>query len=223
MGKRYFTDSFYKFFIELTLNNQKSWFDINRKRYEVDVKGVFEYFISDLILEMASHQGDFIGLTAKECIFRINRDIRFSKDKSPYKLFCSASIHKGGRKSMLPGGIYLELGPEKCAIYSGIYMPEKEELYKIRQNIASNLVAFDRAIHEERFLKYFGHVRGEKNKKIDSVFKDALNEQNLLLNKQYYVMHEFEAEKTLEDDFLSFVIDVWNSAHDFNIILGWAL
>jgi len=217
---KYFSESFYEFFIELSMNNQKSWFDIHRKRYERDVKGVFERFISDVIEGMSVVNFDFKGLNAKECIFRINRDIRFSKDKNPYKLFCSASIHKGGKKSMIPGGIYLELGPEKCAIYSGVYMPEKDELFKIRENISGNLIEFDKAINERSFLQYFGYVRGEKNKKIDSVFKDALNAQNLLLNKQFYVVHEFEAERTLEADFLDYVLNCWRIAQPLNKILS---
>ena len=202
------------------MNNHKSWFDLNRKRYESDVKLMFENFIQHLIEEMSLINDDFKGLHAKECIFRINRDIRFSKDKQPYKLFCSASIHKGGKKSMTPGGIYIELGPEKCAIYSGVYMPEKEELYKIRMNIANNLERFESAIQEEAFLLYFGSVRGEKNKKIDSIFKEALQTQNLLLNKQFYVMHEFDAERTLEMNFLGMVIDAWSAAKNFNALLG---
>lgn len=218
-GHPFFTLDFYEFFIELSMNNQKSWFDLNRKRYESEVKLRFENFIQHLIEAMSVINADFKDIKPKDCIFRINRDIRFSKDKQPYKLFCSASIHKGGKKSMTPGGLYIELGPEKCAIYSGVYMPEKEDLYKIRLNIANNLDSFHAAIHEERFLRYFGHVRGEKNKKIDAVFKEASLAQNLIFNKQFYVMHEFDAERTLDMDFLVMVIEAWSSAKNFNALL----
>ncbi len=220
MKSAFFTMDFYEFFIELSMNNHKSWFDLNRKRYESDVKLRFENFIEHLIEKMSEINDDFKELRAKDCIFRINKDIRFSRDKQPYKLFCSASIHKGGRKSMTPGGIYLELGPEKCAIYSGVYMPEREELHKIRMNISNNLEGFNSAINEADFLKYFGSVLGEKNKKIDVVFKDASQSQNLLFNKQFYVMHEFEAERTLNTDFLTYTTSVWTSSQNFNKIIG---
>lgn len=214
-----FSISFFEFFIELTLNNHKSWFDVNRKRYEREVKAVFENFVSALIDQFVAESDDFKGLVAKECIFRINRDIRFSKDKNPYKLFCSASIHKGGKKSMIPGGLYLEIGPERCAIYSGVYMPEKEDLFKIRENISHNLEALKGVLANDQFVSFFGTVHGEKNKKIDTCFKEAAILEPLLFNKQFYVVHEFEAEKSMEEDFLEYVMNCWRIALPLNNIL----
>lgn len=211
-----FNPDFFEFFIELSMNNQKSWFDLNRKRYEENVKAPFLEFVGALIEKMSAIDSDFNGIVPKECVFRINKDIRFSKNKMPYKSFCSASIHIGGRKSMFPGGMYIEIGAESCGIYSGVYMPEKEDLLKYRENIAANISSFQEAISEEQFLKYFGSVRGEKNKKIDPKFKEVISKEPLILNKQFYVMHSFEAEKTFENDFLKYVIDVWLSANKFN-------
>ena len=211
-----FEPDFFEFFIELSMNNQKSWFDLNRKRYEENVKAPFLEFVGALIEKMSAIDSDFNGIVPKECVFRINKDIRFSKNKMPYKSFCSASIHIGGRKSMFPGGMYIEIGAENCAIYTGVYMPEKEDLLKYRENIAANISSFQEAISEEQFLKYFGSVRGEKNKKIDPRFKEVISKEPLILNKQFYVMHSFEAEKTFENDFLKYVIDVWLSANKFN-------
>jgi len=214
-----FEPDFFEFFIELSMNNQKSWFDLNRKRYEENVKAPFLEFVGALIEKMSAIDSDFNGIVPKECVFRINKDIRFSKNKMPYKSFCSASIHIGGRKSMFPGGMYIEIGAESCGIYSGVYMPEKEDLLKYRENIAANISSFQKAITEANFLKYFGSVRGEKNKKIDSKFKEVISKEPLILNKQFYVMHSFEAEKTFENDFLKYVIDVWLSANKFNNVL----
>ena len=134
-----FEPDFFEFFIELSMNNQKSWFDVNRKRYEENVKAPFLEFVGALIEKMSAIDSDFNGIVPKECVFRINKDIRFSKNKMPYKSFCSASIHIGGRKSMFPGGMYIEIGAESCGIYSGVYMPEKEDLLKYRENIAARV------------------------------------------------------------------------------------
>ena len=136
------TEAYYEFFIELALNNQKSWFDVNRARYEADVKKPFLAFVTQLLDKVAAMDPRFAGIDAKSCIFRINKDIRFSKDKTPYKLHCSAAIQLGGRKEMSAGGMYLEFGPEHCGIYSGIYMPEREALQLIRERIAGNLEGF---------------------------------------------------------------------------------
>ena len=219
MSKQYFDISFYEFFLELSLNNQKSWFDENRKRYENEVKQPFIDFISDLLVCMSEFDRGYQGLTAKDCLFRINKDIRFSKDKSPYKLHCSASLHIGGRKKMWPGGMYIELGAESCGIYSGVYMPEKEDLLKFRNNIANNLIDFDKAIHKPNFIKYFGEVLGSKNKIIDSSLKESAAKQPLIFNKQFYVAHSFEPEKSFESGFIEYIIDVWRSASDFNNVL----
>ena len=220
MSKQYFDISFYEFFLELSLNNQKSWFDENRKRYENEVKQPFIDFISDLLVCMSEFDKRYQDLTAKDCLFRINKDIRFSKDKSPYKLHCSASLHIGGRKKMWPGGMYIELGAESCGIYSGVYMPEKEDLLKFRNNIANNLIDFDKAIHKPNFIKYFGEVLGSKNKIIDSSLKEAAAKQPLIFNKQFYVAHSFEPEKSFESGFIEYIIDVWRSAATFNNILA---
>ena len=212
----HFKYDFFEFFIELSMNNQKTWFDLNRKRYEEKVKAPFLEFVGALIEKMSAIDPNFSGIDTKNCLFRINKDIRFAKDKTPYKLFCSASIHIGGRKSMFPGGMYLEIGAENCAIYTGVYMPEKEDLLKYRENIASNILKFQSSISDPEFVKYFGAVRGEKNKKIDPKFKEVISQEPLILNKQFYVMHSFEAEKTFDNDFINYVVDVWLSAKKFN-------
>lgn len=220
MLKQYFDMAFYEFFLELAINNQKSWFDENRKRYENEVKSPFVNFVSDLIQSMSKFDERYGELNAKDCLFRINKDIRFSKDKSPYKLHCSASLHIGGRKKMWPGGMYIELGAESCGIYSGVYMPEKEDLKKFRANIANNLISFDKAINQPKFIKYFGEVLGDKNKIIDSSLKEAGLKQPLIYNKQFYVAHTFQPELTFESNFLDYAIDVWRAADEFNSVLS---
>jgi len=207
---------FFEFFIELTVNNQKRWFDENKTRYESEVKQPFLEFVEQLITKMAEINNDYSGLSAKECIFRIYKDVRFSKDKTPYKTHCSASLHIGGRKTMWPGGIYLELGAESCAIYSGVYMPEKEALLQFRSNIASNPTRLEKAIKNPQFIKTFGSVLGEKNKILPPEFKEAAQVQPLIFNKQFYVRHEFEPEVALEPGLDDYIVDVWQKAKEFN-------
>ena len=211
-----FTEAFYEFFIELSTNNQKSWFDSHRARYERDVKSLFSAFVASLLNKMAEVDPRFRGLDEKQCIFRINKDIRFSKDKTPYKLHCAAALQLGGKKEMGAGGLYIQIGPEHCGIYSGVYMPEKEELKRIRGLIAGDLKGFESVIRSEAFLKFFGTVKGEKNKRIDSVWTDAAAEQPLLYNKQFYVEHTVDAEDTLRGNFDEYVVEVWKASLGFN-------
>ena len=213
------TEAFYEFFIELSANNQKSWFDENRARYEREVKALFLTFVESVLVKMVAVDGRFSGMEAKQCIFRINKDIRFSKDKTPYKLHCAAAIQIGGRKEMGAGGLYIQLGPEECGLYSGVYMPEKDELMRIRGLIAGDLEGFNRVITDKAFVKYFGTVRGEKNKRIDADWVVAAAEQPLLYNKQFYIQHAMDAEDTLRSNFDDYVVEVWKASKGFNAFL----
>ena len=213
------TEAFYEFFIELSANNQKSWFDENRARYEREVKALFLTFVESVLVKMAAVDDRFSGMEAKHCIFRINKDIRFSKDKTPYKLHCAAAIQIGGRKEMGAGGLYIQLGPEECGLYSGVYMPEKDELMRIRGLIAGDLEGFNRVITDKAFVKYFGTVRGEKNKRIDADWVVAAAEQPLLYNKQFYIQHVMDAEDTLRSNFDDYLVEVWKASKGFNAFL----
>ena len=131
----YFTPDFLHFFMELAPNNNKDWFDNNRDRYKKSVKEPFENFVEKLIKELKKTE-DVMDGRPSDFIFRINKDIRFSKDKSPYKLQMSAAISKGGKKDMVNIGVYFELGPEHLGVYTGVYMPDKEQIDRIRRHIA---------------------------------------------------------------------------------------
>ena len=208
-----------EFLEDLVANNNTEWMHANKKRYE-SYKKDYHNYIASILTEIKPLDKSLEPLEIKNCTFRINRDIRFSKDKSPYKLHCSASLHIGGRKKMWPGGMYIELGAESCGIYSGVYMPEKEDLMNFRMNIAKNLQYFDKAIQKPNFIKYFGEVLGSKNKKIDATLKEAAAKQPLIFNKQFYVAHSFEPEKSFDSDFIEYIIDVWRAAADFNDALA---
>lgn len=219
MSKTYFTIDYFEFFIELALNNQKSWFDENRKTYEKVVRPQFLGFAADLREALTEKNPAFGNLDIKKSIFRINRDIRFSKDKAPYKTFFSAIFSPHGNKSMKPQGLYVEIGPEKCGLYSGSYMPEKEELAKIRARIFEDSDRFNKIINQDEFKKYFGEVKGSRNKRIDKQWMAKSEEQPFLLNKQFYVQHFFEAEDCLKGGLIDKCLNVYRAAESFNDFL----
>ena len=219
MSKTYFTIDYFEFFIELALNNQKSWFDENRKTYEKVVRPQFLEFAADLREALSEKNPAFGNLDIKKSIFRINRDIRFSKDKAPYKTFFSAVFSPHGNKSMKPQGLYVEIGPEKCGLYSGSYMPEKEELAKIRARIFEDSDGFNEIINEDDFKKYFGEVKGNRNKRIDKQWMAKSDEQPFLLNKQFYVQYFFEAEECLTGGLIDKCLNVYRAAESFNDFL----
>ncbi len=112
----WFTKEYEQFFDELNNNNEREWFNANKSRYEKHVKKPFEAFVSDLILRMQQYDSA-CQIQPKDAIFRVNRDIRFSKDKTPYKVQMSAVVGKGGKKESSLTGVYLELGSQHLRVY----------------------------------------------------------------------------------------------------------
>jgi len=196
----FFTEDYLQFFKELAANNHKEWFDANRKRYETSVKEPFKAFTQHLIDQLAKKEPVFKDLKASDCIFRINRDIRFSKDKTPYKTMCSAVISPNGKKSSSIHGIYFELSPEHLRAYGGVYEIEKDDLYALREGIANNLTEFQKHIKQKEFKALFGEIHGERNKKIDKDFQEAAHEEPLLFNKQFYFYSTFDPQTILKPD-----------------------
>lgn len=115
----FFVKDFIDFFSELEKNNNKVWFDENKKRYEKYVKIPFIEFVTEIIIRV-QEDDSLVNINAKEAIFRINRDVRFSNDKSPYKSHTSAAISAGGKKDFAYPGIYLELSHKGLGVYGGI-------------------------------------------------------------------------------------------------------
>jgi len=145
-----------KFLKDLKKNNNKPWFDANRKKYE-EAKTDFANFIQLVIDKHAKNDITIKTLVAKDCLFRINRDVRFAKDKSPYKTNFGAHINKGGKKSML-AGYYFHLEPGKCFAGGGIWMPMPDDLKKLRQEIDYNFVEFERIIDSKKFKSVYGDL-----------------------------------------------------------------
>jgi uncharacterized protein (TIGR02453 family) len=219
---QYFTQDYLEYFKELAPNNNKEWFDTNRKRYENVVREPFKIFISELIRELAKRDSE-IQIEAKDAIFRINRDIRFSKDKTPYKLNNSAIISKEGRKNKNYPGIYIELSPEKFSFYGGIFMPDTKQIHKIRTYIAQNLKEFSILLNDKVFENNFGEMHGDKNKRIPVEFRELGENQPLLFNKQWYYFTNLSPEIILKDSLMQTILDLYVAAEEMKNFLTNAL
>ena len=145
-----------KFLKDLKKNNNKPWFDANRKQYET-AKEDFEGFVQKIIDKHTKKDASLKELKAKNCLFRINRDVRFSKDKSPYKTNFGAHINSGGKKSIL-AGYYFHLEPGDSFVGGGIWMPMPPELKKIRQEIDYNFKEFKKIIDSKKFKSVYGDL-----------------------------------------------------------------
>jgi len=208
---KHFSQEFLNFFMELAPNNNKDWFDANRFRYENFVRDPFKNFVQYVIDKLALSNPEFKDVLAKDCIFRINRDIRFSKDKTPYKSNVSAIIGSEGKKSKAANGVYFELSPEYVRVYGGVYEIDKDDLYTVREGIASNPEEFKKAYSNKVFKKVFGEILGEKNKVLPKELRDAAEVEPLIFNKQWYFYAQFPAELILTDQLEQTILDCFEA------------
>jgi uncharacterized protein (TIGR02453 family) len=150
-----------KYLKDLRKNNNREWFEKNRKAYET-AKEDMAKLIDNVIKQFGKKEAGIASLTAKECMYRINRDVRFSKNKAPYKNNMAASLISGGKKSD-NAGYYIHIQPGgESFIGGGRYMVEPEQLKKIRQEIDYNWEEFNKIIHNKKFAACYGELeRGE--------------------------------------------------------------
>jgi uncharacterized protein (TIGR02453 family) len=145
-----------KFLSQLKKNNNKPWFDAHRAQYEA-ARIDFSNFIQLLIDALQKSDTTITGTTAKDSQFRINRDVRFSKDKRPYKDNFGAFIARGGKKSIF-AGYYFHLAPGNSFIGGGLWHPEPANLKKVRQEIDYNWDEFQSILKNKNFKKTFGDL-----------------------------------------------------------------
>lgn len=138
---------------DLKKNNNKGWFEEQRYLYEA-ARNNFASFVEALITNIGSFDAAIAPLHVKECIFRINRDVRFSKDKTPYKVNMAASFSAGGKKASV-AGYYFHLEPGRSFAGGGFYTPQPEQLVKIRQEIDYNFSDWTNIIHQKTFRQHF--------------------------------------------------------------------
>lgn len=206
--KAYFTPAFNDFFIELAAHNHKEWFDENRQRYHSDVKAPFEAFVSALISSIGTKLPG-IDPNPKPHIFRINRDIRFSKDKMPYKLQRAAYLSPYGKKDPYFSGFYLQFGPEHLFFGGGVYQPSPAQLMQVRHHIAHQWERFESLVHDPHFTAFYeGLNSSERNKRInDKSLMAFADEHPMLLQKQFFFQSTMPAEAITSESLLADTVD----------------
>ncbi len=150
------------FLKKLKKNNNREWFNANKQLYE-DARYDYEKFAGELIDVITKFDKSLVGLEPKDCMFRIYRDVRFSKDKSPYKTNMGAVLYEGGRNSS-KAGYYFHLSPGGCFYAGGMHMPQPEQLLLVRKAILKRFNEFDKIIKSKEYKKYFDGIDGEKLK-----------------------------------------------------------
>lgn len=184
------------FLTAIAENNNKVWFDANRDSYQA-AKEDFELFVGQLLEGLAQNDPAFAGQKPKDCIFRIFRDVRFGKDKTPYKPNFGAAFSKGGKKSTV-AGFYVHIEPGgKNFIGGGLWQPDAPLLKKIRQEIDYNFEQFTNIVENKKFKKMFPVIEGEKLKKLPQGYTEDNPAIEYLKLKSFVVGHKLVEDKEL--------------------------
>jgi len=192
------------FLLDLKSNNSREWFAINKPLY-ANLKENFEEFVLKLIEEFAEFE-NLDGVQVKNCTYRINRDVRFTKNKDPYKTWFSASFSEGGRKSGYMD-YYLHIEPNgKSFLGGGMYNPSPDQIAKYRQEIDYNAQGLRQIINQKLFVETYGQAQGESLKNIPKGF-DALHpDADLLKVKTMFFWHHFTDDEVTSIHFVDLVV-----------------
>ena len=188
----------FDFFKELNRNNNRDWFEANKatfKRLEAEVK----VFASEM--QQALNESDVIDKTK---VFRIYRDVRFSKDKTPYKTHFGVTFHR--EKPRLRGGYYIHLKPRESFIATGFWDPHKDDLYRIRKEIESDASEYYDILKDTHFRKQWGALEGDSVKTAPKGFSKEHPDIELIRKKQHIFTHKFTDAEVLKPSFFKNVL-----------------
>jgi len=187
------------FLRDLRVNNTREWFAENKSRYEL-VKKDFDAWTNELISEFADFE-NMDGVLLKHCSYRIYRDVRFSKNKEPYKTWFSASFSEGGRKSGLMY-YYVHIEPNGASFLGGgMYSPTPEQLAAFRQEVDYNANGLRKIIRDPKFAAVFGEEVGESLVRIPKGFEAEHPEAELLKKKQLFFWKKYTDQQVASSDF----------------------
>ncbi len=211
------------FLTKIKTNNNRDWFEKNKGLY-ITAKEDVEKSIDEIINGIRKFDKRIpADLAAKKCVFRIYRDVRFSKDKRPYKNNLGASIGPGGKKDVSPG-YYIHVQPGASFVAGGMWMPEAPNLHKIRQEIDYNLKEFQKITNDKTFKKVFGTLSTEDSlvNAPKGYAKDHPAMEVLKL-KSFIVVADLKDKDVLSKDYAKKVIAICKVMQPLNTFLQRAI
>ncbi|MCE2788446.1 MAG: DUF2461 domain-containing protein [Saprospiraceae bacterium] len=200
------------FLTDLAENNHKPWLDANKKIYSTAKQNCLD-LTSALLSEMQKFDAGLEPLQPKDCMFRINRDIRFSADKSPYKSHFGIAMHIGGKKSGL-AAYYLHIEPEKSFVGGGVWMPEAPALKKIRKEIHYFPKEWTSILNNPDFIRVYNTPDEESGAKLSRPPKGFDAEDPMIewiKLKSFTATRPVSNEQLCSEKALPIVIDAWKS------------
>lgn len=211
----------FQFLRELRENNNREWFQANKDRYDVLRKGFIDE-VQELINRIALFDPEISGLEAKDCLFRIYRDVRFSPNKMPYKIHFAAYMAKGGRKSEY-AGYYLHLEPDGSLLSGGIWMPPAPLLKMLRQDIYDQIEEFSAIIEDSSFKKTFPVLEGDTLSRMPVGFPADSPYGYILKHKDFSVMSSHPDNFFMKENWIEKAADDFKKLLPFNQFLNYTV
>ncbi|MCD7936598.1 MAG: DUF2461 domain-containing protein [Tannerellaceae bacterium] len=210
-----------QFLKELQVNNNRDWFHENKARYDIIRKEYLET-VQELINRIALFDPEIAGLEAKDCMFRIYRDIRFSPNKLPYKNHLGAYIAVGGKNS-LRSGYYFHLEPGNSVISGGLWRPEPRLLKLLRQDMYDQMEEFIEIIEDPAFKAIYPALEGEKLKRMPAGYPGDFPHSELLLYKDFCLSNVVEDSFFEKENWLDEVVDMYKKQVPFHRFLNYTV
>jgi uncharacterized protein (TIGR02453 family) len=199
-------DYILKFLKAVGKNNNREWFEKNKTTY-LKAKEGFDDFLEALHKDLVKFDDSLAGMNPRKAAFRIYRDVRFSKDKRPYKTNMGAGFSEHGKMEQEPG-YYLHVEPGKSFVAGGLYMPSPENLAKIRQEIDYNADRLLKILNEKKFKSYYkGLSDWDKLKTMPKGYAKDHPHIDLLKNKSFVVSHNFKDTEVVNKNFSKKVVE----------------
>jgi len=213
-----------QFLDDLKANNNRDWFQDNKKRYEIFKKD-YHQLVSDFLDAMKPLDSSLELLQVKDCTFRINRDIRFSKDKSPYKAHLGVWLSSGA-KGANRSGYYVHIEKGASFIAGGFYSPDSEELKKVRKEIAFFYDDLEEILKEKNFKKEFGSLDINENNSLKSMPRGYEKDHpaiEFLKLKSFTTTQKYDISEVTKKDFVAKMSQKLITLKPFNEFINRAL
>ena len=209
------------FLTELSYNNNREWFNTHKDWYMRCMKK-FEEFTAQWLERLSTIDPQIAGLTPKDCIWRIYRDVRFSHDKRPFKWWFGVfAATKGGRKSDR-GGYYVHIEPEHCMFGGGIWCPNKDLLHALRKEVMANYDEVEEIFANPVTNRYFQDFDTDQMlKKVPQGFPADFVHADWLKRKAYTFSTPLTNDEVCAGDFLDKVVDISRAAKPINDFLNY--
>jgi len=199
------------FLRDLSENNNREWFNAHKERY-TEAQGNIIAFADALLTELTKHD-QIETISGKKSLFRIYRDVRFSKEKTPYNKHWSGGFKRATKK--LRGGYYFRVESGNSFLAGGFWGPVPDDLKRIREDIDLNYETWRKLLSDNTFVKTFEKIRGEKLSTMPRGYAKDHPANDLLRYKQFILKHEFTDEEVLSADFIYKVNEVYIKMRPF--------